>query len=284
MTKLIKFAVATMLAIASSPLFAAGNDKLKPLEIGIVPYMSARVLVTSYEPLRQYLEQVLGKPVRIYTAAGFKQFFVNAQNGDYDLVLSAAHFSRILQLDHAYTPLARFASVNRASIVTSLNGSATSLQDLRGQVIAVPDQLSLSTIVVLSYLREIGLHPGTDVRVLEVPSFASAILSVQKGDALAAVSSPGILAQMPKDLSTSVRNITDTGEFLRIIFLSHPRMEKNDALMIKNALIKFGNESSDQKQFLINTQAGAIIPITINDMKSLDRYVAETKRLLNENP
>jgi phosphonate transport system substrate-binding protein len=196
------------------------------------------------------------------------------------LVLSAAHFARILQKEHQHTPLVRFAAVNHASIVTALNSPIKTPHDLRGQVIAVPDKLSLSTIVVLSSLREIGLKPGTDFRLLEVPSFASAIMSVQKGDAMAAVSSPGILTQMPKELTASVRTIMDTGEYLRIIFLTHPRIEKKYAMLIKQALLKFGNETNEGKQFLISTSSGAIVPVSTKDMDSLDRFAAETKRLL----
>jgi phosphonate transport system substrate-binding protein len=280
MHTLFKGGLLAILAMLSWPAFAYDNSRGKPLEVGVVPYLSARVLVGSYEPMRLYLEQTLGRPVIIYTSTGFKQFFLNAQRGDYDLVLSAAHFARILQKDYRYTPLVRFAAVNHASVVTALNSPIKTPQDLRGQVIAVPDKLSLSTIVVLSSLREIGLQPGTDFHLLEVPSFASAIMSVQKGDTMAAVSSSGILAQMPKELGTSVRTIIDTGEFLRIIFLTHPRIEKKDALLIKQALLKFGNETNEGKQFITSTGSGAIVPVSPKDMSSLDRYMAETKRLM----
>jgi phosphonate transport system substrate-binding protein len=265
-------------------VFAENDTPVTPLEVGIVPYMSARVLISSYEPMRLYLEQALNRPVKIYTATGFKQFFLNAKHGDYDLVITASHFARILQKDYQYTPLVRFASVGKASIVTALNSPVKTLQDLRGQVIAVPDMLSLSTIVALSYLREIGMRPDIDYQLLEVPSFVSAILSVQKGGAVAAVSATGILTQMPREMGESVKTVLDTGEFLRNIFLINPHLDKKYADLIKHLLLKFGNETNEGKQFLTITSAGAIVPVTAKDMKSLDLYIAETKRLLSENP
>ena len=51
-----------------SPLYAGENTPVKPLEIGIVPYVGARALVASYEPLRNHLEQSLGWQVKIFTA------------------------------------------------------------------------------------------------------------------------------------------------------------------------------------------------------------------------
>jgi len=284
MHKFFNYVFLAILAVSARSVFAAAIIPVKPLEVGIVPYMSARALITSYEPMRRYLEQTLGRPVKVYTSNGFKQFFLNAQRGDYDLVITASHFARILQKEDGYTPLVRFAAVGHASIVTALDSPIKTTQDLRGHILAVPDKLSLSTIVVLSYLDEQGLRSDTDYQLLEMPSFASAILSVQKGEAMAAVSAPGILAQMPEELSGSVTTIAHTGEFLRNIFLSHPHMERSYADLIKHALLKFGSDSDEGKKFIRGTGSGAIIPVTASDMGSLDRYIAETKRLLAETP
>lgn len=282
MRRAFKFGIFGILAIFAWPVFADGDSPDKPLEVGVVPYISARVLVASYEPMRLYLEQVLGKPVKIFTATGFKQFFLNARRGDYDLVITSAHFARILQREYKFAPLLRYSAGGRGLVMTALSSPLKSPQDLRGQVIAVPDKTSLAAIVCMSYLRENGLQSGTDFRLLEVPSFASAILSVQKGDAIAAVSTPGALAQMPQELRESMRPIVDAGEFISLVFLSHPRLGKKYTDLLNKQLLKFGRESNEGKQFLSSTGFGTIIPVSAKDMNSLDRYVAETKRLLDE--
>lgn len=269
-----------MLAMSAWSVFADDNPPDKPLEIGVVPYVSTRVLVSSYEPMRLYLEKALGKPVKIYTAAGFKQFFLNAKRGDYDLVITAAHFARILQKEHKFTPLVRYSTGGRGMVMTTLNSPLKTMQDLRGQVVAVPDQLSLTAIVCMTYLRENGLQPGIDFQLLEVPSFASAILSVQKGDAMAAISARGPLAQMPKELRESVRPIVETGEFFPLVFISHQRLGKKTTNLLKNSLLRFSSESTEGKKFLTNTGFGTIVPVSAKDMNSLDRYLLETKRLL----
>jgi len=248
--------------------------------VGVVPYLSARVLITSYEPMRLYLEQVLGMPVKIYTATGFKQFFLNAQRGDYDLVISPSHFARILQKEHQFTPLVRYSNNARGMVMTALNSPLKTLQDLRGQVIAAPDKLSMATIVSITWLRENGLHSGTDFQLLEVPSFTSAILAVHKGDAMAAISAQAVLNQMTQELRESVRTIAVTGEYIPLVFLAHPRIEQKYAALLNTELLKFGNETIEGKQFLSSTGFRTIIPATTKDMNSLDHYVAETKRLL----
>ena len=284
MHKLVKYCLGLVLAMTAGTAYAEGNSAIKPLEIGVVPYLSARALVTSYEPMRLYLEQALGRPVKIYTAAGFKPFFLSTKQGDYDLVITAAHFARILQKEQKFTPLVRYLSGGRGLVMTALNSPLKKLQDLRGQVIAVPDQLSLSNIVCMSHLRENGLKPGTDFKVLEVPSFASAILSVQKGEASAAVTASGALAQMAPELRESVKPLLDTGEFVSLVFLAHPRLGKKFEQLLNKVLLKFGSDTNEGKQFFTNNGFGDIVPVTAKDMYSLDRYIADTKRLLDETP
>lgn len=252
------------------------------VNVGVVPYMSARVLVNSYEPMRHYLERVLGRPVHIYTANGFRQFFLNAQEGDYDLVISAAHFARLLQKENKFIPLVRYSKGGRGLVMVPRNGSLKTPQDLKGKIVAVPDKLSLASIVCMTYLNDKGLKAGTDFKLLSVPSFESAILALREGDAQAAVSAPGALVQMKKELRDFVTPIADTGEYINLIFLGNPHLAKTDSDLIDKALLKFGRDTHEGKQFLIDTGFGSIIPVTSSDMNSLDRYSAETKRLLNE--
>lgn len=280
MYKLFAYGILAILAMSSWSVSAAGNSAVKPLVVGVVPYISARALVATYEPMRLYLEQALDRPVKIYSAAGFRQFFLNAKRGDYDLIVTSGHLARLLQKEHQFTPLLRYSAGGSGLVMTALNSPVKNLQDLRGQVIALPDQLSLASIVCMTYLRENGLKSGTDFQPLEVPSFASAILSVQRGEAGAAISAPGALAQMPEELRESVHAIMNTGEFISQVVLVHPRLAKSEVEYLNAALLKFGNKSNEGKQFFSSTGFGAIIPATAKDMASLDRYLAETKRLL----
>ncbi len=285
MLKLITFALTAILSVSTVTAYAASNAlPIKPLEVGIIPYLSPRVLITSYEPMRLYLENTLGRPVKIYTATNFRQFLLHAQHGDYDLVLAAAHFARILELDQQYIPVARFKSLSHTLIVSAKNSPLKTTKDLKNQVIAVPDILSLSSIVAFNHLRDAGLKLGSDFIIQEVPTFISAILSVQKGEASAAISASGIIAQMPKKLSDSVTTIIDAGVSLRIVILAHPRLGKNTTFLLKQALLKMPKDPVLGKQILSNTHADDIVAVTENDMKSLDRYIPETRRLLAHAP
>jgi phosphonate transport system substrate-binding protein len=258
------------------------NKTENALIIGVVPYMTARVLINNYEPVRHYLEQALGKPVHIYTANGFKQFLLNAQKGYYDVVINAAHFARILQKENNFKPILHFSMGTRALVMVSATGPIKSAQDLRGKLIAVPDKLALAAIVAMTKLREEGLIEGTDYRVLTVPSFTAAILAVQNGDANAAVTAQAVMKQMPEELQHAVRPLIDAGEFSNLVILTHPRLAKSESVAIANLLQNFEHKNSAGKQFINAKHIGEIVTVNHHDMQVLDRYIAETKRLLNE--
>jgi len=284
MIRLIKHALMAVTAISAFSVFAADTAPVKPLEVGVVPYISARAVVTNFEPLRVYLERVLRQPVKIYTSTGFKQFYKNAERGDYDLVISAAHFARILQKDNKFKPLVKLSPPAHSLLMIKLDSPLNTPQELKGQVLAVPDQLAFSSIVSMAWLRDNGLKPGVDFKLLEVPSFPSALLAVQKGDANVAISASPVLAQIPKELRESLKTLADAGEYLQFIFLTHPRVDAIASERIGKELINFNNDTGEGKQFFSSTGFGAITTLAPKDMNSLDRYVAETKRLMDEAP
>lgn len=281
---LFKHGLFAMLALLACPAFALEQEAEKPLAVGIVPYMSTRALIEKYEPFRIHLEQTLGRPVKIYTANGFKPFYLNSEKGHYDLVVSAAHIGRVLQKEHDFTPLVFFTTSAHALLMTARNSPLKTVADLHGQVIAVPDRLALASIACMTYLRENKLLPGKNFRLLEVPSFPSAILSVQKGDAAAACSATAPLSQMPQEMQDSVHTLADAGAFPNLVILASPNVKKSELNNISQALLKINDDPNGGRQFIAALGFGPLIPATPKAMSKLDRFLAETKQLIHESP
>lgn len=74
--KICGFLLALLLLPITGGL-AMDNDSFV---IGVAPHTSARVILEMYQPLRQYLEKALGKPVEIVTAQDFDTFAADARN------------------------------------------------------------------------------------------------------------------------------------------------------------------------------------------------------------
>ena len=258
-------------------------SQAKALEVGVVPYSSARTMVVTYEPLRKYLAQSLARPVELYTAPGFKAFQVNSVRGDFDLIITAAHFARILEMENGYIALARFSAGGRGLITVSRDSRIQRLADLRGRKVAVPDRLSLATVISVEYMKQHGLQPSVDFQIVEVPSFNAAIQAILRGDAAAAISAPGPLAQLPEDMRNSVRTLADSGECLGLVFLAHPRLSESETARLKHQILLFGKAPEGLK-FLSDTGFGGLLPVTVGGLRRIDPYVPETKRLLELMP
>ena len=77
-----------------------------PFTIGVMPNLSARVILTNYQPMRAYFERELKRPVEIFTAGDLRSFSQQTQRGDFALAVTAANLGRLAQLDAKWEPLA----------------------------------------------------------------------------------------------------------------------------------------------------------------------------------
>lgn len=254
-----------------------------PLRVSVVPYLSTRAMVAAYEPMRTYLESTMRRRVLFYSPPGFRAFVVTAQNGEYDMVISAAHIARMLETQQKFNALARFSTPGQALIVGPLTSSIDRFKQLRGKVVAIPSQLSLASIVAMTATTDAGLVEDNDFKVLESLSFSAAVVAIQKGDAEVAFSSKVALDQMTDEQRNSVKVLMDAGEFFNPVFLAHPALDDASMQKLRSALLSFG-ATPEGKIFLKKSGFGSIIPATESDLVILDLYSARTQKLLDKTP
>jgi phosphonate transport system substrate-binding protein len=137
------------LALAVALAIASGVVRADGLTIGLIPAESNEEMVETFEPMRVYLEERLGEPVRVYTAT------------DYTGIIEAMRKRRI---DVAwYGPMAYYLAEREANaeafmigvrrggtaryhsiISVPADSDAQTLADLRGRTIALVDPASTS--------------------------------------------------------------------------------------------------------------------------------------------
>lgn len=260
---------------------ALAGNQAPALTVGVAPYLSTRALLSVYRPLQTHLEGRLGGRVEVFTAADFRAFFESALAGGYDLAIMPAHLARLAERGHGFVPLVRYSSGGRGLLVTRRGTGITTPGDLRGKVVAAPDRLALGTIVVFDWLRARGLQPEQDFIVFQTPSFNSAMHALGNGEAVAAVSAPAALSQMEPSLRDSVQVVVDTGEFLNLVYLAHPRLAPETRARLKAALLAFAHDTAAGKRFFAETGFGDFVEAHPDDLRPVDAYLAETQRLLS---
>lgn len=261
--------------IAITPARAADA----PIEFGVFPNLSTRTIVTLYQPLRSYLEKQLGRPVNIYTAPDFKVFVSRSLKREYDLMVAAPHFARLAQQEAGYRPLAVYSRELQTILVVAKDGPVKSVADLKGQSVALPDPIGLMSLFAVQLLRDSGLQPGKDITLIDARSHDNAVSAVIHGESAAAATSAAPLAQMPAELRDNVRILTMSAKMPHQIFMASPRLSAADTEHLRKLLLDFP-QTPEGRQFIEANKFGGIRPIKEADMKQLDPYAAEVKRML----
>jgi len=179
------------LCVSTAPLrhaAAADVHDSKALRLGIAPFSSVPILLRTHEPLRDSLAQALARDVTVFSAANHERFRSNALSGNYDIIITPAHFLPIL-VDNGYVPLVRYRNPFELLLVTRKGSGIQKVDDLHGRIIGLPDYLSLFYSVGKQWLDTLGWRADRDYTLSEQPSHTSALLAVHSGQIDAALTS-----------------------------------------------------------------------------------------------
>lgn len=270
------------LLVCLSPVLVFADSHI--LKIGLLPVLSARVLLTNYQPLRVYLERELQQPVELVTASDFQAFYSSTIAGEYDAVITAPHFARMAQIDAKYIPIASYRSINRAILIAAKDRPLASINELRGKSLAIPDRHAMVVSQALLWLREKGLQAETDFKLVETPSLNSAAYSVQSHQSVLAVTAPTAMKQMPDNIKDSIQIFANLPELpSSLIWMAHPRIA-SQLPQLRSALLKLSSAIPEGAMFFESTGYIGMREISNEEMKALDPYAKELSRVLKSQP
>ena len=252
------------------------------LKVGLLPTLSPRALITQYQPLRDYLERELGRPVVLHTAPDFTTLHRETENGSYDLVLTAAHLARLAQLEGRLQPLASYRATNRPILVMAKARPVKTVAELRGRRLAIFDPMALVILHSLRWLEEQGLQAGRDFEVVDTPSHNSVAHAVATGEALLGVTAPAGMRGWPEELRDKLAIHAELPPVSALIWAAHPRLG-SEIPRLKALLLRFP-ESAEGRQFLAQTAYQGLREVSAEEMRALDPYAREVGRLLRAQP
>lgn len=271
-------AAAGLIASPALPRAAAAQDA--PLQLGVMPNVSARILMGQYQSVRGYLAEQLGRQVEVVTAPGLQPFQERSLAGAYGVVVTAANLGRVAQLDAGLRPVAIYEPRIPGLLVTHRDHPVADLRTLRGRQVAMTNPQSLVALRFQHWLRaETGLVVGQDVQGLHSRNEDSlAQLLGGQATPVAVMSRGEFNAIRPEIRDTLVVR----QEFERVpgfwVLLARD-MPPAEAAAIEAALTRFGTTDA-ARQFFQATGFTAVRPITAADIAELDSVVEETRRLL----
>jgi phosphonate transport system substrate-binding protein len=267
-------------AIALSPLAVRAQPAQAPFEIGVLPNLNARVLMAQYQPLRDFLQRELGRPVQVSTAPGWAAFHQRVGAREYDLVVTAAHMGRLAQLEAAYQPLLSVTPDVKGLMVTAAARPLRQIADLRGQVLGLSNPQSLVTLRGMRWLQEQGLQRARDFQTIATPTDDSVGNVVLRGDAVAAMCSGGEFKAIPDAVRSQLSVMTTFTEVPGFLYLTSPTVTAARAAQLKELLLRFAQHADEGRAYFSATGFTGLRELPPGMMEALDVYVEPTRRLL----
>lgn len=249
------------------------------LVLGVVPYLSARRLVDLYEPLRWWLSTELGAPVLIESAPDYTVYLERTALGQYDVIATSPYFGRLAQREQGYLPLARPTNDMEPMLVTHKSSSLLNVEGLRGQVVTTSDRLANLTLAAHRYLVANRLRPGTDITLRPMGSHANSLAALEAGESAAAVITATALKQVGGQWEDRLRVLVRLDRLPPLLYLAHRRLGEPTIARLQRRLITFANEQAAGRRFTEALGHGGLQAIAESDMKALDPFVSELKKM-----
>jgi phosphonate transport system substrate-binding protein len=269
-----------MLSGCALPL-AARAQGAAPLEIGVLPNISARALLAQYQPMREFLAREMKRPVQVSTAANWIAFHQRTMALDYDVIVTAANLARVAQIDRGYVPLLSYAPDIKGMIVSAAGKPIKSVVELRGQTLVLSNPQSLVTLRGMQWLAENGLQRDKDFKTINTPTDDSVGNVVVRGDAIAAMVSGGEYRAIPDAIKAQLQVLTTFAEVPGFLVMASPRMPAADARAFKEQMLHFATGSDEGKAFFASSGFTAMREPAAGLMESMDPFADTTRRLLS---
>jgi phosphonate transport system substrate-binding protein len=280
--RLPRRALAALLAApAMLPGIAPGGAMAQgqPLQFGVMPNVSARVLLAQYQPFRSFLEAELARPVEVVTAPGLAPFQERSLAGAYGLVVTAANLGRVAQLDAGLRPVMIYEPRIPGLLVTHRDRPLRDIARLRGCQVAMTNPQSLVALKFIHWLRAAGLAVGHDVTAVHARNEDSLAQLLTGPDTPLAVMSRGEFNAIRADIRDTLVVWQQFATVPGFLVLLGPSLRGPEADRLLAVLARFP-ASPAGRQFFEATGFRGIRPVTEADLAELDDVVEETRSLL----
>jgi phosphonate transport system substrate-binding protein len=268
-----------LLAFALTAGAAPAQSPQKPLVMGVLPNVSARALLTMYQPFRDYLQETLKSPVEIATAADFRSFSTETKSGSYQLVVTAANLGAMHQIDDKWHPVAIYEPQIPGILVAAADNSNNAVEQIRAKLLAVGNPQSLVVLRGMQWLRERGLEEGRDYRVTRSANEDSLGVLIRSGEAPLAMMSMGEFRSISENGRKMLRVHTEFARVPGFLVMASPAMPAPQLEAISRAILEFPDTDQGREFFKRSGFAG-IRTLKAGELEALTPFVAPTRNAL----
>lgn len=262
-----------------------GQNRLSSLRLGVVPNVSARVLLNQYEPLREYLSKTLqGATVSVETSSDWPSFYKAVKAQQFDLFALPAHVARLAQIELGSNPIAMFSGKIRGLMIACKDNKETEVVNLiRGKKVILANPASLVAIEGERWLEtRHQLTPGRDFELSRVRNEDSIGLALTRGEASVGICSAAEFSVHPEPVRDRLRTVAVIGDLPSFFMMSGKNVPESTVKAVKTALTGFSSVSPEGEQFAQRTGGQRLLlDFPESELRAVDPFVERTRRLLS---
>lgn len=219
---------------------AATSNDARPLLFGVLNQQSPILTAERWNPILRYLSAKTGIPLRLQIGATVEITDAMMAREEFDLLYSNHNFQTAH--DGKYKVIARWAGDPiRSTIVVPADSPARTLDHLRGYTVAFPSPDAFVGYAVPALaLRERGIT--VTEKFASTQEGALALLKAGQADA-AAVNSRFLAGYVRRE-RLHYRVIYESGPYLELPVLAHPRLPSRQVELLKQALLGIRGDPS----------------------------------------
>ncbi len=247
--------------------------------VGVIPNVSARVLVTNYKPWREQMAKEIGADVSVVTSSDFRKFYECMVSKDYALAVAAPNVGRLAQVDHKWVHLATYEPQIIGLLVRLKSSSSSSVSTLRGKKLAMSNPQSLVALRGNQWLVDQGLKSGADYTPHHARNDESLATVLISGDAPFAMMSQGEFRAVKSPLIEQLEVVTEFARVPGFFVMGSPLMDANALQAWRSALLKL-TDTELGKQFSALSGVRQIRAPLPSDIDGLDGVLAATRAAL----
>lgn len=251
--------------------------------IGVLPNVSARIILSSYQPMREHFERELQQRVEIVTAPDFRSFTERTLKGEYQVAVIAANLGRVAQIDAGWELLAVYEPRIPALVVAAADNLDPSPGQLRGKSLAMANPQSLVALAALDWLRTQGLEPDRDFRTVLAANDDSLGAVLRSGEAPWAIMSMGEFRAKPEAMRNALRIVREVAKVPGFFVMANPKLPAAQRQRLKALFLGFP-QTDEGRKFLSQAGFQGIREATDADLKFLDPFNDATRRGLGMKP
>jgi ABC-type phosphate/phosphonate transport system substrate-binding protein len=259
----------------TSPLFAA--QKIKPLTLGVFPYISANQMIAQLSPLVKRMEKALDRKVVMVSAPGFMEYMKRVTRGDYDLIVTAPHMGRLSQKRDGWQLVVMSSQQTATLLLVRKDSGIETIEDLRGGKMAVGNWRSVTYQMAEKALAEKGLTLKKDVKVVETATFSNVVQSVFLKE-VEVGATPTLL--WDKWIHVNEEQHNQLREIFRakkpappsFLVMAPSGTDQEFINSLRESLLAF-NDTQEGKKFFKKSQYESFLPPDQKAMETIDPYV-----------